>query len=144
MISLLPPEFKSSTTKKQLAALERVILETLQFSVQWAGPTPYLDRYVRLLGLEHEPLVIRVARELCRSMTTDCQLFLTLRPSDLAAASLVLALNITQSSAVCKQIGIQSLKGKVNPPSSSPLSWWTPELQDLCRIPLEQILPVYT
>lgn len=127
-----------------MAALERVILETLQFSVQWAGPTPYLDRYVRVMGLEHEPLVIRVARELCRSMTTDCKLFLTLRPSELAAASLVIALNFTQSPSVCKQIGIAPLQGKVNPPSPSPLSWWTPELQDLCRIPLAQILPVYT
>lgn len=144
MISLLPPDFKSQTTKKHLVSLERTILETLQFSVQWAGPTPFLDRYVRMMGLESEPLVLCVSRELCRSLTTDTKLFLTLRPSEVAAAALLMTLNLSQNSKVCKAIGINCLKGKVNAPGREPLSWWTPEMQALCPHSKEQLASVYT
>lgn len=51
MIALLPDSYRKNTTKADLIKLERHILETLEFSVQWAGPTPFVDRILKLLGL---------------------------------------------------------------------------------------------
>ena len=54
MLALLPQEEQRRITKKHLIDLEEQILKALQFSLHFAGPIPFLERFQRLLGLDRE------------------------------------------------------------------------------------------
>ena len=41
-----------NVTKESLIALEKHILETLEFDLQWAGPIPFIERYAKLFSVQ--------------------------------------------------------------------------------------------
>lgn len=53
MINLLPPKLEKKVCKADLIKLERDVIRTLQWDVQWTGPQVYLERYLWLIGLHH-------------------------------------------------------------------------------------------
>ena len=76
--------------------------------MHFVSTVPFLERYQLLLGIhndeEETAQIGDMASKLCRFMQRDEQ-FLRYRPSQLAAASLILALNLSESM-YAKQIGM--------------------------------------
>ena len=103
MIALLPTTEQAKTTKIDLINLEERILVALEFGVHYTGPMPFLERYQRLLNLDEESKVHDIkqigftARQFCKYMQRYGQ-FLTWKPSKIAGAALVLAINLNISS----------------------------------------------
>ena len=52
MINLIPHHQRQGMTNKTLVKLEEVILKELGFNMHYAGPLPFLERYLRIFGLE--------------------------------------------------------------------------------------------
>ena len=48
-------------TKSELIRLEKKIIEAVEFDLQWAGPIPFAERYVKLVGVEDHKQVLYVA-----------------------------------------------------------------------------------
>jgi len=46
MIKLLPIDLQAETTKPELLKLEKFVITTLQFNLQWVGPLVYIDRLI--------------------------------------------------------------------------------------------------
>ena len=52
MINLIPHHQQQGMTNKTLVKLEETILKELEFKMHYAGPLPFLERFLRLFGLE--------------------------------------------------------------------------------------------
>ena len=108
MIRLLADTQGLFVTKQALITLEEKIIRALEFSMHFVSTVPFLERYQLLLGIhndeEETAQIGDMASKLCRFMQRDEQ-FLRYRPSQLAAASLILALNLSESM-YAKQIGM--------------------------------------
>ena len=83
--------------------MEEQILVSLNFDLQYSGPLPFLDRYLRIYNLDqvkgserHISQLQKLSRRYCRYMQRESK-FLDYRPSQIAAASLMLALNVSMS-----------------------------------------------
>ena len=79
--------------------LEEAVLRALDFSLQCASPVPFLERYLRIfnidLGRDDASKYLRkLARNYCKFMQRDSR-FLDFRPSQIASAALLFAINIT-------------------------------------------------
>ena len=115
MLALLPSEEQRRITKKHLIDLEEQILNALQFSLHFAGPMPFLERYQRLLGIDGEKgshdykQVGFTARQFCKYMQRFAQ-FLEYKPSQIAAAAIVLAVRLNVSP-VGPSVGLKALRG---------------------------------
>ena len=87
----------------------------LQFSIHCAGPIPFLERYQRLFGLDQEKedhdfkQVGFTARQFCKYMQRYGQ-FLNWKPSQIAAAALILSIKLNLSS-IASQVGLRPLRG---------------------------------
>ena len=85
--------------------LEEKVLRALEFSCHHVSPIPFIDRYLRLLGIDQDDdeddldliqianLAIEYSMVMQRSPS-----FLKYRPSQIAAASVLCAINISVSS----------------------------------------------
>ena len=115
MLALLPSEEQRRISKKHLIDLEEQILNALQFSLHFAGPMPFLERYQRLLGIDGEKgdhdlkQVGFTARQFCKYMQRFAQ-FLEYKPSQIAAAAIVLAMRLNVSP-VGPSVGLKALRG---------------------------------
>ena len=82
--------------KSEFTELECNILLSLQFDIRFVSPIPFLERFQRIFDYdrEHEDYcswkVGMLARDFCYFMQREVK-FLQFRPSQIAAASLVLA-----------------------------------------------------
>lgn len=52
MINMLPQEQRDQVIKSELIKLEKKIIEAAEFDLQWAGPIPFAERYVKLIGVD--------------------------------------------------------------------------------------------
>lgn len=108
MIRLLADTQGLFVTKQALITLEEKIIRALEFSMHFCSTVPFLERYQLVLGIhndeEETAQIGDMASKLCRFMQRDEQ-FLRYRPSQLAAAALILALNLSES-IFAKQIGM--------------------------------------
>lgn len=108
MIRLLADTQRLFVTKQALIQLEEKIIRALEFSLHFVSTVPFLERYQLILGIhsddEETQQIGDMASKLCRFMQRDEQ-FLRYRPSQIAAASLILALNLSESM-FAKQIGM--------------------------------------
>lgn len=95
--------------------LEEQILVTLEFSLHYAGPMPFLERFQRIFCLDQENVdhdfkqVGFTARQFCKYMQRYGQ-FLDWKPSQIAAAAFMLSLNLNRS-VIAPQVGLKALKG---------------------------------
>ena len=53
MVNMLESGKNKMITKSNLISLENQILSKLQFDLQWAGPLPFMERYLRLLKVHN-------------------------------------------------------------------------------------------
>jgi hypothetical protein len=98
MIGLLPNHLKASVTKKELLTLERDIIRTLQFDLQWAGPIIFAERLLKLIGLQqHVTQVISLCKLFCTFALEKSEIALMFKTSEIAAAVLTLSLNVLAS-----------------------------------------------
>ena len=95
-VRVLPKILQQKVSKPAYIALEREILIQLQFDVDYTSPIFFLERYQRLFGLDQEQsdstigAIGAAARNLCQ-MTQREVAYLSLKPSQVAAASLLMA-----------------------------------------------------
>lgn len=90
-------------TKQALIDLEQKVITVLDFDLQFDGPIPLLERYLRVFNLdlgkfsesEDEPFMITVLAFAFLKMVLHSRIFLALKPSQIAAAALTLAINIS-------------------------------------------------
>lgn len=52
MLALLPPTEQKRLSKQVLIDLEESILKALQFSLHFAGPIPFMERYMRIFDID--------------------------------------------------------------------------------------------
>lgn len=115
MLALLPASEQARITKKDLIDLEEQILLTLNFSLHATGPIPFIERFQRLFGIDQETLdhdfkqVGFTARQFVKYMQRYGQ-FLKWKPSQLAAAAIVLSINLNLSK-VGPSVGLKALRG---------------------------------
>ena len=115
MLALLPSSEQARISKKDLIDLEERILLTLNFSMHAAGPIPFIERFQRLFGIDQETLdhdfkqVGFTARQFVKYMQRYGQ-FLQWKPSQLAAAAIVLSINLNLSK-VGPSVGLKALRG---------------------------------
>lgn len=95
--------------------MEERVLRSLDFSCHYISPVPFLERYLRIFGIDlekksdkHTTQLQKLSHQYCRFMLRDSS-FLIYRPSQIAAASLLFAINISQSK-VAPLIGINKIE----------------------------------
>lgn len=93
MINLLTDEEKALTNKKKLIDLECNILITMGFDFNFPGPVQFLERYLRILDYDQNKTIFDMSFQICKFQLNDSQ-FLNHYPSQVAASSLILAINI--------------------------------------------------
>lgn len=93
MIGLLSSEEKKLVTKDSLIALEYDILVKLGFDFNFPGPVQPMERFIRLLGYGLNKSVFDMAFQIAKYQLNEA-LFLNYRPSQIAAASVILSINI--------------------------------------------------
>ena len=113
MINLLAEQQQTTLEKQALIDLEEEIIKMLDFSVRSVSPCHFLERYLRLFGIDENKQdknarqVANLARNYCKFMQREAP-FLDHKPSVIAAAGLVLAINISQSE-VAPSIGVKRI-----------------------------------
>ena len=113
MINLLAEQQQTVLDKTELIDLEEAIVKMLDFSLRHVSSIHFLERFTRLFGIDQERndkrarQVANLARDYCKCMQREA-LFLDFRPSQNAAASLLLAINVSQSG-VAPALGIKRI-----------------------------------
>lgn len=88
----LLPEEQKVVTREAYLQLEADILQRMSFNFNWPGPLPSLERYVRILRVD--PIMLKeMSCQICMFAQNDAKL-LGFAPSQLAACSLIICLNI--------------------------------------------------
>ena len=135
MLQLLPACEQKKISKQDIIDLEEQILLTLQFALHFAGPIPFLERYQRIFGLDEEannPDLKQVgftARQFCKYAQRYGQ-FLDFKPSQLAAAAILLSINLNLSP-VGPHVGLKHLRGtQVN----NLVETWACDHELACRV----------
>lgn len=73
--------------------MESMIMRVLNFDFRFLDPMIFLDRFLRLSNLHKNTKVISIAREICQRAAAKSS-FLEFRPSEIAASSLLMAVNL--------------------------------------------------
>jgi len=93
MINLLAPEEKKNVTKPSLIEIEQDILVKLGFDFNFPGPIQTLERFLRLVNYDLNRTVFDMGFQICKFQLNDAR-FLDYRPSQIAACSMILSINI--------------------------------------------------
>ena len=94
--------------------LEEKILNALEFDFEWSTPLDFIARFQRLFGLDriredkHSYVVDASATFLCRFMMRDAK-FLDFKPSHIAVAAFVMALNANLKTPLSKLLEAEIL-----------------------------------
>lgn len=79
--------------REDLIHLEQKILRQFAFDFNFVGPKQFLDRYMRILELENKSKIQKMALQILSLSIVNHKL-ISYRPSQIAACSLIIALNI--------------------------------------------------
>jgi hypothetical protein len=93
MIKLLNKKEKQMVTKEELEDLEFEIILMFGCDFNFHGPINFVDRYLRLLNYSNEEVIQMMCYEICKFSLND-DLFLSYMPSQIAACSVILSINI--------------------------------------------------
>jgi len=146
MNRLLHSDFGVFVKKQEFTDLESDILTSLEFSLQWVSPITFLERLQRVFGLDQEEAdeassyVGNLARKFCLKMQKDAS-FLQYKPSQMAAASLTLAVRTHFDRKVAKTlVGSRDLQYQVY----DEMKMWTSNIEKITGVSVENDLrPVY-
>lgn len=111
MIRLVKQKWDVDYYRDDLIDLETSIIRTLDFDLHYTSPLTFLERYQRLYELDRiiedrtSGVIDEIARLLIRTLLRSRN-YLSLKPSQIAAASLTLAINISKSELV-ERLGTQ-------------------------------------
>ena len=97
MIVLLTEYEKKYITKDFLVELEFQIVEAfdIDFNFMLVSPVDLIDRYLRILNYDKDINVRKITFDICKFQLLDAK-FLKYLPSQLAACSIILAINIEE------------------------------------------------
>ena len=93
MINLLNDEEKKYVSKPMLIEMEAQILTKFGFDFNFPGPIQTLERYLRILNYNSSQTIFDMAFQICKFHLNEVS-FIKFRPSMIAAASLILSINI--------------------------------------------------
>lgn len=93
MINLLTDEEKKYVSKHSLIELEAKILCKMGFDFNFPGPMQSMERYLRVLNYDTNKTIQDMAFQICKFQLNDAR-FLNYKPSQIAACSVILAINI--------------------------------------------------
>lgn len=68
-----------------------------------------LERYLHLMGHLGTRQIVYLSRQFCKFAAHKAELCLVWRPSEIAAAALTLALNVSSSAAICEAQSLEFL-----------------------------------
>mmetsp|Transcript_2689 Transcript_2689/g.4531 ORF Transcript_2689/g.4531 Transcript_2689/m.4531 type:complete len:410 (+) Transcript_2689:474-1703(+) len=102
MINMLSDSEKKNMTKDSLADLEFDILVKLEFGFNFPGPMECVERFLRILEYDHKKIVFDMSFQICKFALTESK-FLNYRPSQIAAASVVISINIHEKEQFIKK-----------------------------------------
>lgn len=77
--------------------MEEEILKLMQFDFNLLSPLTFLERFLKISDYQDDKKIVKVSHELLKLVATSHK-FLIYKPSIIAAAILVLAVNFTQLS----------------------------------------------
>ena len=100
----------NNISKRNIKNYETKVVLELEFSMHFISPIDFLERFLRIFGMdqvtEHNIQVKNFAHHMC--MFTQCNdQFLNYKPSQIAAASLLLAINLSSSTIVAETFGFK-------------------------------------
>ena len=93
MIGLLSEDEQINVTKRGLIDLESDILITMNFDYNFPGPIQSMERFLRILEYDFNRTVYDMSYQICKFQLNDSK-FLEFRPSQIAACSIIIAINI--------------------------------------------------
>ena len=102
MVRLIKSAYNFDTTKDELVHLECQVITLLDWDLLIMTPIFFLERFQRIFGVEQEKTDIsdarvgNLARKLLRCMLLSST-YLRFKPSQVAAAALILSININGS-----------------------------------------------
>jgi len=102
MINLLSDSEKKHMTKDSLVDLECKIIFELNFDFNFPGPMESVERYLRIMEYDHKKIVYDMSYQICKFALTESK-FLNYRFSQIAAASVVLSINIHEKEQFIKR-----------------------------------------
>jgi len=107
MVRLIKSQYNFDITKEELVQLERQIVRLLDWELVFISPCFFLERFQRIFGVDREKSdsndarVGNLARKMLRCMLLSST-YLHFKPSQVAAAALLLSMNINGSE--CAQL----------------------------------------
>jgi hypothetical protein len=93
MITFLTEEERLVVDREKLLELEADMLVTLGFDLCFPGPVAPMERFLRLLKIDHLPILRRMSFQICK-FTYNESSFLKYPPSEIAASAVLICLNI--------------------------------------------------
>lgn len=93
MVRLLSKDEQDYVTKAIVIEVESRIVTTLNFDFNLMVPLTFLERYIRLSEYSNNKKAFVLAKEICQRAVIK-SMFLEFKPSQIAAVSLIMALNI--------------------------------------------------
>ena len=133
--------------------LEEDIINELDFDLHFPFPTLFLERYQRIFGLDKyrsskdANMVNILARDFCKVFLKS-QNYLKFKPSEIAAAALMISINVFQSS-IASELSLKKLKHlmrhahfkacttKEDLKAYGPLAEWNAEVEQLTQLKRE-------
>ena len=118
LVRLVNEWYVDLVTSKELLKLENQVLTALDFDVQMETPINYLDRFMMLFNLDMQSCsmyeeqnqvmeIFKNSRYLARFSMRDAE-FLEYKPSTIAAAAFIIALNTTFADGLPKKFETMS------------------------------------
>lgn len=93
MVGFLSEEEQKMVSVNQMIKLEAEILITLSFDFNFASPLHSMERFLRLLDYDQNQVVYDMSYQICKFQLND-SMFLDYRPSQIAAAAVLISINI--------------------------------------------------
>ena len=113
MIELLHQKHKVLLKKKAVLEMEEDIIRTLDFNLRKVSQIQFLERYLRLFGLDRiddkrSMQIAALSGQYCKFMQREA-CFLQFKPSQIAAASLLFSINLSCSMIVKSILGLMQI-----------------------------------
>lgn len=98
MMNLLSEDEQKCITIGQMINLEADVLVKLSFDFNFASPIQSMERFLRLLNYDQNQIVYDMSYQICKFQLND-SMFLDYRPSQIAAAAVLISINIFERDA---------------------------------------------
>lgn len=145
MISLLPAQYAKGIDKKFLIDLEREIIGTFEFELQYSSSLLYSQRLLKILGFSKNEQLTNYTIEFCEAALLSTRLTLRYKQSAVAAAAITCALHASIDPTCFSKTSCVKMKGLEFPLKNDHFSWWTTseEIINITKLDLCQVKQCY-